>query len=374
MRSSETLQLTDSLQLPKSRLPMSKIPETHPLQDLSESTQNARYRTMQPPPPVNGLKRKGHGEQAVEGSRPAPPPPGSRVPHKSAKGGSLKSLNRQNSFASSVSSSRPASAASSSFRNASNGSTFSQSLGPPRSPSSQSSRPQSAMSGYSNGPRYGISSHRSANSLDQTGKSARNASAQGPNNNSMRKFSSSRQVSASRKKDQPPQESDDNQSECSTAWLSSIRRVPSRQAAENSRNISISTQMGMLSLDDHHVWREEGTERSKIDRICTTPKTPSQIPKKKSSTLFTPAPTPDVFSPTKAPRKTPKPAPTYLTKGTNVQAAGWDVTNRIERVESLYTEMKSQLEAANGERDNFKETLSLLKTQSMTTERCQHVR
>ena len=351
----------------KSRLqpPMTKIPEIGQLQELPESAQNVRPKGMQPPQ-VNGVKRKTLAEQAGETGRPAPPPPGSRVSHNSIKGGSLASLSRQNSYASSVSSSRPASAASSSFRNASSSSTFSQSLGPSRS-HSQSSRPHTAMSSYSNGSKYGIANHRPTSSLEQNGRSARSGSVQGANTNSMRKVSSSRQPSTSRKREPTPQESSDSQSECAP-WPSSFENITMRPHVTSLREISLSTRMSNMSLSDHHVQQDQEQEgHLKIDRICNAPKTPSQIPKKKRSIQFTPAPLPvsETISPTKSPRKTPKRMGFFLNKSTNIQAADWDVNNRIERVESLYSEMKDQLEAANGERDNFKDTLSLLKTRSM---------
>ena len=316
-----------------------------------------------PPPPVNGVKRKTLQEQAGETGRPAPAPPGSRASHNSIKGGTLPSLSHQNSYASSISS-RPTSA--SSYRNASNNSTFSQSLGPGRPPFSQSSRPYTTMSNYSSGSRSGTTGLRPQSSLDH-GRHARNISVEGSNGNSMRNFSSSsRKFSASRKREETPQESSDSQSERSAAWLSSLEKVTLRKRPGRSlRDISLSTQMSHLTLNDSDVWQwqdQDQEENAKIERICNTPKTPSHIPKKKRSVQFTPIP--ELSSPTKSSRKTPKPVGGFLSKSSNVQVADWDVNHRIERVESLYTEMKGQLEAANGERDKDQDAMAMLKTRS----------
>ena len=187
----------------------------------------------------------------------------------------------------------------------------------------------------------------------------------------MRNFSSSfRSFSASRKNQEAQQESNDGQNERSAPWLSSFDKITMRKRSGKSlRDISISTQMQGLTLRDNDVFQdrdriqEEQEEGSvKIERICNAPKTPSHLPRKKTSVQFTPAP--DLISPTKSSRKTPKPFGGFLSKSSNVQVAGWDVNDRIERVESLYSEMKGQLEAANGERDKDKDVMASLKTRS----------
>lgn len=351
------------------RLPstMSKIPGSARLAEVSDSVHNARQKGMRPPPPVNSLKRKTLAEQANEPYRPATVAPGSRVSSNTIKGGSLASLNRHNSYASSTSS-RPASAASSSYRNASNSSIFSQSYGSGRTVSSQSSRPHTVASVYPNGPKYGATSQRSMSSVDQHGRDVRDVNDNGSSNNSMRKVSSSsRQSSTSRKREEILQESRDSQSGSSSLWPSSYPRSALRgRSVRCLRDVSLSTQMSTLTIKDKDIWQDQDLKESaKVERICNAPQTPSMIPKKKQSIPFTPAP--EVASPTKTRKKTPKAVGWYLTKDSNIKVADSDVGDRMGRIESCYEEIKGQVEAATGERENFTETLLLLKTRSRST-------
>ena len=339
--------------------PSAKIPDPTQLQELSASTQNARPNSMAPPPnPSNGTKRKALAEQAGEFNRPAPAPPGSRAPHGIVKAGSLSSLGRHKSLASTTSS-RPLSSASSTS-NVSSSSQFSQSVGSGRSVYSQSSRPHTSSSNYSNGARSGFGGHRSASSLDHQGRGMRTASTEGSQSNSRRDFSSSSSKSSGgRKNPQTPKQSND-----SLVLSSGMRVTELGMEAKSLREFSLSTKMSNLSLSDSSFWCDEAQEeRPKIDRICNVPQTPSQLPtiKKKKRASMIP-----LSSPTKSPsKKTPKP-PTggFLNRSTNIRAADWDVSNRVDRVETLYAELKGQLELAAGERDSVKDTLSLLKTKS----------
>ena len=91
------------------------------------------------------------------------------------------------------------------------------------------------------------------------------------------------------------------------------------------------------------------------------PITPSQIPVlSKAEVLASPT------TPCKSRRdplgKAPKPSPYFLSKDSNtIGFAAWDVADRLERVESMYTEMKTTLEGTVTERHDLEHEQALLK-------------
>jgi len=91
------------------------------------------------------------------------------------------------------------------------------------------------------------------------------------------------------------------------------------------------------------------------------PKTPSHIPK-------LPSRTPTAVRPLKF-GKTPltkhKHSPTkveYMTRDSNTPAPAWDTKGRLEDMESLYSQLKSQFEGAAFEKTGLEESLTLYKT------------
>lgn len=348
----------------KSRLqaPVTKMPESTKLTEVSEASQNARIKTLMAPPlSTAGVKRKKLAEKAVEYVRPTPPAPSSKLPGTTYKAGSIQSFSRQSS---STSSSRSASAASS--RNISNGSDFSQSLNVPRT---QLLRPSSSMSLYQQNPRISKPGHRPVSSLDTTGQKALDGNGLG--NNSMNQFLSSSHTTV--RNTNPPKHHSSapsattntlpNASESLNVCKRSVKR------AQSLREISISTRLGGLSLKDSQALQHGKDDR---DRDATTnhlPKTPaSQIPKKNkrlSLAITTPTPSSRSQSPTKSPRKRAPPVGGFLTIDSNIKCADWDVNDRLDKMETMYSDMKAALDGSTGERDNLKETMALLKARSL---------
>ena len=351
----------------RSRLqpPTTKVPESIKLAELSPSTQNARQKSMlPPPPPVNGVKRKTLVEQAGEYHRPAPPAPGSRTTSSTTKATSILSLSRQNSFASSVSS-RTTSAASS--RNASNSSTFSQSLGSGRTASSQSHRPASSLASYSHGPKLARPIHRLTSSVDTYDGDGK-GQANGARTTSMRFFSSLPRKFPVPKFERKRKASSSERSEkLSDKSTGSEELSVVKQRARSLRDLSITARMQQLSLTDRATSQEQEPKEEKNQMPCT-PKTPSQIPrKKKSFAATTPTPAPRTPSPLKSCRKMPRMPPVggFLNKDTNLKLAeDWTVHERLDKMGAEFEELKGQMVASSGERDTLQESLSRLKDRS----------
>ena len=88
-----------------------------------------------------------------------------------------------------------------------------------------------------------------------------------------------------------------------------------------------------------------------------SPKTPSQIPRRKpsKSTLQ------DVPSPIKSPKKTPTFIP-FLTRHSNTKAIAWDTRGRLEDMETLYSQLKNKMNDTTNESSGLKETVAIYKT------------
>lgn len=161
-----------------------------------------------------------------------------------------------------------------------------------------------------------------------------------------------------------------------------------------SRDISISTAFSRMKLDDREP-RKKLFERKSEEGW---PKTPTQIPRLAPATtvafqhmqhrgrgnLFDTCtlslpPSPNLSpckSPSRPSSRSASPAkPQFLSKSSTLIApleveansdswSAWDVSARIESVESLYADLKNQMQGSAFDRNNFKETIDLMKTRS----------
>lgn len=87
-----------------------------------------------------------------------------------------------------------------------------------------------------------------------------------------------------------------------------------------------------------------------------TPKTPSQIPRRKPSKILLQ----DVPSPMRSPKKTPR--LTFLNRDSNTTTIAWDTRGRLQDVESLYSELKEKMNDTTNESSGLKETVAIYKT------------
>ena len=353
----------------RSRLqpPKTTVPESAKLTEVSESIQNARAQTSMAPPEnaTTGKKRKALVEAVGEYNRPAPPAPTLKSQGTTYKAGSIPTISRESSTASS----RSASAASS--RNTSNGSNYSQSRGGSRY---QLPRPNSSISIYQQNartPKPGP--HRPTSSLDTIGQKVLDGN--GQENNSMRPFLSSSSSHITVRNKIPPKYSSapthtaattnafQNVTESSAMGRRAVKR------AQSMRDISISTRLGALSLSDAQAFRprKDGKEEEAISNH--SPKTPaSQIPKKIKRlqvAIITPTRSSRSLSPTKSPRKRASPVRGFLTIESNVKCADFDVNDRLDKMEMMYSDMKASFTGSTSERDNLKETMALLIARSL---------
>lgn len=87
-----------------------------------------------------------------------------------------------------------------------------------------------------------------------------------------------------------------------------------------------------------------------------TPKTPSQIPRRKPSKGLLQ----DVPSPMRSPKKTPRLM--FLTRDSNTTTVAWDTRGRLQDVESMYSELKEKMSDTTNESSGLKETVAIYKT------------
>ena len=290
------------------------------------------------PPPHDSSKRKTLVERGGETARPAPAPPTSRFGNAYPKATSIAAASRDVSLSSSVSS-RPSSVAS--VRNVSS------SVGPGgRPPSTQSYRPQSAMS-YSriqrptskfSRPTMGAEAHPEEFSTSRTlGK-----------RKGRTPFSSNPVDSPDCIKQPKTRGSFNTQMGCASSGESR----PYNAIAL--REVSLNTQFTFLSLDEDPP---QSAPKADVDTLCT----PSQIPKPVFCNTL-PAGTP---SPSKPPKKTPKPLPMYLNRDSNTTLA-WDTDSRLEEVENMCSEFKEKMDGATTESNSLKDIIAVYKIRSMS--------
>lgn len=135
------------------------------------------------------------------------------------------------------------------------------------------------------------------------------------------------------------------------------------------RNISLSTAFRSLSLSSNNSEaRSASFSSSQEEPLC--PKTPSQIPKLKPVPK-TPRPPERGLQIFKTPHTkytihNASPGKiTYLNRNSNTPAPAWDTKGRLEDMESLYSQLKSQLDSAATEKTGMEEGLAVYKTRSM---------
>jgi hypothetical protein len=136
------------------------------------------------------------------------------------------------------------------------------------------------------------------------------------------------------------------------------------------RNISLSTAFRTLSLSSNNSDPPSTKlEEQTAPPVLHCPKTPSQIPKPKP--VFNSTPYRDVHI-----HKTPytkysihNASPgkiVYLNRNSNTPAPVWDTKGRLEDMEMLYSQLKSQLDSAATEKSGMEEGLSVYRTRSMS--------
>ena len=310
-------------------------------------------------PPPQDRKRKTLVDRAGETtSRPAPVPPSSRPTSVAGKSSSIGGVSRHTSYSSSVSSMRPPS--STSVRNVSNGSMTSSAGSGYRAASLQPYRPQSAMAG----PRIPKATHGSSRPSTAMG-----AHPTGPGTGRVVGKREGRPQISLNPDGLPngpngpsgPKESVRSGSD-ERHMKYPLGRASQTCVPRSIREISISTAMSCLSLDDP-------TPQPLCAVGQDTPVTPSQIPKLKQipvpQTSLPPRPFPpaEASSPCKSPQKTPKALPRYLNRASNTELA-WDTETRYGEIESMYNHFQGQMNGITTESNAMKEMIAMYKERS----------
>ena len=175
-----------------------------------------------------------------------------------------------------------------------------------------------------------------------------------------------------------------------------MHSLRSLSLVDNMRDVSVSTAMSMLRIDEEQRSPEHqaistttkqptspslrqkpsistGSRNLRTDSAesalvlfqapgdsLVAPKTPSQIPVlcKADAPPATPA------TPCKTPKTSPQKIP-YLTKDSNIPAfIAWDVRGRLEDMEAMYSELKDKFSGTNIERNGLEEAVGLFKARS----------
>ena len=122
--------------------------------------------------------------------------------------------------------------------------------------------------------------------------------------------------------------------------------------------------LSTLSLSEQSVVKDP-LQSSKAS--LASPRTPSQIPTRSKRNEDR-----DVFeTPTKKLRRSPSKASfsPFLNKDSNVQNfTAWNVTERIDKMESMYSSLKDTLESSVSERSILEQEQSLVKAKGMPTQ------
>lgn len=193
----------------------------------------------------------------------------------------------------------------------------------------------------------------------------------------------------------------------SNQGYSTLPNRKSRQSTRTLRDVSVSTAMSMLHIDEepsksqpkehqaissktkmrstpgscHKASISTGLRNLRIDSTesalmlfqapgdsLVAPRTPSQIPVLSKSEAVTVPVTP------RTPR-TPKilpPKPNFLSKDSNITAfTAWDVESRVELMESMYEELTGKVGGTMVERHVLEEALGLYKARSKVLIWCQ---
>lgn len=177
----------------------------------------------------------------------------------------------------------------------------------------------------------------------------------------------------------------------------SAHKLGSIQEVESLRNLSVSTALSKLQIDDS--CRNEPQRPSRISKLTATgsvrvPKAPARAAMRKSrvdntsgtfvlfqpaeSSLVTPS-TPSQIpilsravaaratpaTPSRVPKSSTTKTP-FLTKNSNItNFTAWDVRGRLEDMEAMYTELKDTLTGTSMERNGIEEAVTQFKVRCM---------
>ncbi|KAF4548753.1 Kinesin motor domain-containing protein 7 [Elsinoe fawcettii] len=139
---------------------------------------------------------------------------------------------------------------------------------------------------------------------------------------------------------------------------------PIRTIVLDRRCVSLSTAFQGLSLQASEGPKEDSAFPSLHNQDKKEPETPSKIPKRSSKMPKVERP-PSVF-------RSPRPKSRvqsrtlakvlYLTKDSDTPVPAWDTKGRLEDMETLYAQLKSNFQSAAYEKNGLEESLSLYKT------------
>lgn len=148
-----------------------------------------------------------------------------------------------------------------------------------------------------------------------------------------------------------------------------LSRFRPEQPLSPLRNMSLSTAFKTLSLTSNNTQAEEDAAFLLSQEEPQCPKTPSYLPKPVPKT---PQPAAGLqvavidnsFTKYSVTQSTPGKI-TYLTRDSNTLAPAWDTKGRLEDMEVLYSQLKSQLDSASKENHGMGDTIDIYKTRSM---------
>lgn len=173
----------------------------------------------------------------------------------------------------------------------------------------------------------------------------------------------------------------------------STNSMRSLRSQENLRDLSVSTALGRLQINDeqtnpsagynlgssprkppprfrhkysqsvgHRSMRSDNEEAALVlyeapDHSSVAPKTPSHIPVLAKSEFVTPTPVSPCKNSKLSPSKTP-----FLTKDSNVPAlVAFDVRGRLDTMEAMYAKLASTVDGTNKDHDNLRNAVSVYK-------------
>lgn len=150
---------------------------------------------------------------------------------------------------------------------------------------------------------------------------------------------------------------------CDAASRSQSAFRTSSTEKDPSRENSLTTAFQSLTLRSTSVQIKDNTFPCS-EKEFETPQTPSFIPKAVPKTPR-PARPPQTLKTPSTRHKPQHASPdkiVYLTRDSNTPAIAWDTKGRLEDMESLYSELKSQFQGAAFEKTGLEESLALYKT------------
>ncbi|KAG8627594.1 hypothetical protein KVT40_005077 [Elsinoe batatas] len=141
-------------------------------------------------------------------------------------------------------------------------------------------------------------------------------------------------------------------------------KSPIRTPAPDRRCVSLSTAFQGLSLETSKGLVQSGVFPTCDEQTKKEAETPTKIPQRRFKTPKVER-SPQVFkSPRTKHRVLPRTPgrPIYLTKDSDTPVLAWDTKGRLEDMESLYAQLKSQFQSAAFEKNGLEESLTLYKT------------